>query len=857
MGTQRGIAQGRSALQVLPRQNVSWWLTSCAFLLALSIYIAAPIAAITWSRRPFPGFVVEQTVVVSDYEGHGWGASPGGLSYPQLVTDINRQRARPLDRFRAVIAGLAPGDEIVVETQLPDGTSATHTLVTMARFPNQDLARLFWLPFGVGLIYLFLGLWVHVAQGGSATGQSFAVFSLATSLVLGLFFDLFTTHLGTFLWTIGIAMEGGTVLGLAVQFVRPPAGEGLARWPEIVPYLMSGVLATWGVLALLNRSNPWAYVTPWRFSYAYAALGIVSMVVAMVLVAADSGEVSENSNIRRQQARVILVGCLFGFVPVAIWFGASAFGVQWPFAASILLPPLLVFPASVTVAILRYRLWNIDVVINRALVYAAVTAILGGVYIGVTLAVSLLLQRQIGSPPPVAVASATLAIAALFQPLRQRVQAFIDRRFYRGKYDAARTLSAFAATLRGEIDLPHLAERLTGSIQEALQPTQVCLWLWTPSGYQIVAVDGVSERTSTPCAAADTLIRSTDALVGYLRTTPGPVASEAIDVESQALYSLSSLGTRLIVPLVSQGELTGWLGLGARRSNQPFTADDRGLLRDLASRAGSAVRVAQLVAEHQQEAIEQDRIQHEMAFAHVVQQTLLPKTIPSPPGWEIAVYWEPARAVGGDFYDVYELAQGRLAIAVADVADKGTPAALIMASTRPILRGAARRGRPPAEALARANELLLSELPPGMFVTCLYALLDPSNGNLHYANAGHNPPYLGRRSGAIELWATGMALGMMPGMRYDEHEATIEPGDTVLLYSDGLLEAHNGDREMFGLARIGSAIEAHAASNGSAQALIDSLLQQFRGFTNERSTPEDDVTMVALRRLRTGEAPGG
>ena len=182
---------------------------------------------------------------------------------------------------------------------------------------------------------------------------------------------------------------------------------------------------------------------------------------------------------------------------------------------------------------------------------------------------------------------------------------------------------------------------------------------------------------------------------------------------------------------------------------------------------------------------------------------------------------------------------------IADVADKGVPAALVMATTRAILRGAARRLLSPGAALARANELLYPETPPQMFVTCLYAILEPGSGRLQYANAGHNLPYRCRNGQVAELRATGMPLGLLPEMRYEEYETTIEPGERLLLYSDGLVEAHSPQREMFGLPRLQTLLRNRTEA-GSA--LIDNLLTEMATFTGQDQEQEDDVTLVTLER---------
>jgi len=182
------------------------------------------------------------------------------------------------------------------------------------------------------------------------------------------------------------------------------------------------------------------------------------------------------------------------------------------------------------------------------------------------------------------------------------------------------------------------------------------------------------------------------------------------------------------------------------------------------------------------------------------------------------------------------------------------PAALVMATTHSILRAEAPRLIAPSDVLTRVNELLVDEMPAHMFVTCLYAVLNPATGRLRYANAGHNVPYVSTEAGVTELRATGMPLGLLPGMEYEEKEATLAPGDTVLLHSDGLAEAHNAQREMFGFPRV-------AALTGEAndgEVLIDRLLKEWQEFTGPGLEQEDDITLVTLgRRSAPGDGSGG
>jgi serine phosphatase RsbU (regulator of sigma subunit)/anti-sigma regulatory factor (Ser/Thr protein kinase) len=345
-------------------------------------------------------------------------------------------------------------------------------------------------------------------------------------------------------------------------------------------------------------------------------------------------------------------------------------------------------------------------------------------------------------------------------------------------------------------------------------------------------------------------IAPNDPIVAYFLSAPGAVEIDKLHLDSPALRALKASGVKLAVPLVSQGELVGLLNLGPRMSEQDYSAYDRGLLNSLATQAAPAVRVAQLVREQQAAIRTHERIEQELRVARVIQHTLLPKELPALPGWQVAAYYQPARAVGGDFYDFLYFEDGRLGIVIGDVTDKGVPAALVMATTRSILRSAAQAQVTPGKALEQANDQLCPDIPPKMFVTCLYAILDPTTGRLQYANAGHDLPYRHQQGSVTELRATGMPLGLLPGMTYEEKETVLAPGERVLFYSDGLVEAHNPTREMFGFPRLMGLL---AEQDGTADE-IDFLLKQLADFTGPDWEQEDDVTLVTLHHLPAEQA---
>ncbi|HET6661147.1 MAG TPA: SpoIIE family protein phosphatase [Rubrobacter sp.] len=741
-------------------------------------------------------------------------------------------------------------------------------------------------------------------------------------------------------WLVGVVLVTGTV--------------AVAIWPETAAGfdLVNHPL---GIEVATDTVNPVETIL--------YALGLIAAASLLVRLRRSVG-------VKRQQVKwfayAVAVLATSAILAYVVSESVRVVWLEWV-SFMLVIASVVGLPVAVGIAILRYRLYNIDLLLNRTLVYGALTAVLAAVYFGIIVLFQALFRAFTGQESQLAVVVSTLAIAALFTPLRLRIQSFIDRRFYRRKYDARKTLEAFSAKLRTETDLDALSSDLIEVIRETMQPTRVSLWLKSPERAR-----EATEKATAAIEVPEIEIAPDDSILAYLANVSGVVEVEKLALDSQALRAMKSADIELVVPLVSQGELIGLLNLGSRLSQQEYSADDRKLLSDLSTQAAPAVRVARLVRQQQEaetryrtlveqtpaityvqepvessnpkavtyispqyetilgyppeskiideehwnsivhpedrervlaeeartdqtgepfrveyrviagdgrvvwvrdeatlvrdeegqplywlgvqydvteqkrEAQERERIEQELRIARLIQQTLLPKTLPELSGYDVAAYYQPAREVGGDFYDLFELEGGRLGLVVGDVTDKGIPAALVMATTRTMLRVSAQRLFPPAEVLKRTNEALVPDIPPNMFITCLYAILDTESGRLVYANAGHDPPYLRHNGSDVEeLRARGMPLGLMPGMEYEEKEITLERGESVLFYSDGLVEAHDSHHEMFGFPKLQGLVGTHRSGGSS---LIDFLLSELTHFAGEDWEQEDDITLVTLER---------
>lgn len=242
--------------------------------------------------------------------------------------------------------------------------------------------------------------------------------------------------------------------------------------------------------------------------------------------------------------------------------------------------------------------------------------------------------------------------------------------------------------------------------------------------------------------------------------------------------------------------------------------------------------------------IEKEKLEHELGIAREIQRSILPKHVPEIAGWEVTSHWQPARSVSGDFYDFLPFPDGRLGMLIADVSGKGIPAALVMATTCSVIRAVASSRDSPGELLGQVNKILFQNIPQGMFVTCLYGILDTSRGEFRFANAGHNLPKIISQNGVSEIRATGMPLGLLPGSQYEESEAVLHPGEGMILFTDGMVEAHNERSEMFGLARLEDLLAKQTTGSNIIANLLDCLAQ----FTGPDREQEDDITFVILTK---------
>jgi sigma-B regulation protein RsbU (phosphoserine phosphatase) len=303
--------------------------------------------------------------------------------------------------------------------------------------------------------------------------------------------------------------------------------------------------------------------------------------------------------------------------------------------------------------------------------------------------------------------------------------------------------------------------------------------------------------------------------------------------------------TLLAVPLTLQRDVLGAMIVEEAEASRRFREQRMEIITGVAQQIALAAQNDRL----RREMAARERLEQELLLAREIQLTLMPTQPPSLTGWELAAICRPALQVGGDFYDFFELPDGRLGLVIADVADKGMPAALFMALTRTLIRAAALEHASPAAAVARANDLLVPDAHQGMFVTAVYATLALDTGQLAYANAGHNPPLL-YRTQPLELEALGhggFALGIAAGAGFEQGVAQLRGGDCVVFYTDGVTEAFGPDGDIFGAERLYTV--TRELRGESAPVILDAIQGSVARFVADQP-PSDDLTLMVLRRQR-------
>jgi signal transduction histidine kinase len=553
-------------------------------LTALGVYVLALALAVHTIGQPFLGAFVEPTLVVSGVGDDDWNGRTAGLDLPDRLVEFG---SKPLTHPRALYDELSRrrvNDVVTLKVEQPDGQRRS-VVVELQSLPSSVVVSFFVVPYGIGLVYLFIGLMVFIMRRDRASGRAFPLFCTAFALSVGGLFDLYTTHRLMHFWAIGMSLLGGSLIDIALVF--PRRSSLVLRWPWLpwLVYLPSVAILIGAVATTTNFNRPWAYIAAWQPMYLNSVLGML-MWMLMLLWRRRRAE----SPVVRGQARIVLLGILVGFTPVAIWLFLSAFQSGMDFQPPLLFAPLIALPLSLAYAILRYRLLDVDSLISRGVSYGLLTLFIVGGYLLLINLLSLLLGTAVETNNPVVVALFVFVVTLTLNPLRTLLHQSVDRLFYRDRINYRQELVAYSHELGRLLSESAIFAALAERIETPMHPERLLFYCYDEHAVKFVpAYDSQNNSEAVRFIPENSglahllLERGESVYLREFEPLPAELAREAAQLEA--------VGALLYVPLTQHG----WMALGKKRSGDPYTGDDLDFLEALGDQAGLALERVRLI----------------------------------------------------------------------------------------------------------------------------------------------------------------------------------------------------------------------------------------------------------------------
>jgi sigma-B regulation protein RsbU (phosphoserine phosphatase) len=810
-------------------------------------------SALSWINRPFAGILLNEYPLVGSMGNREWPGYKAGLRFLDRIVSVEGET---IGNGRDLVAyfknnEIEPGTPLNYIIRVAGQTSKITIPVEI--FSIIDFLMVFGIPFTGGLALYVLGVIVYILKPNKYSSWVFFMlcFCLGSYMVTG--FETLTSYYSTHFHYLVLPLFAPTFVHLGLIF--PDQKKFLSKAPRIeyLIYLPALILLSAYQIYLFNYeaamtsgSNAWLpdYGQIGAFNRIFSLFCVASM-LALILHstyrALDSAA--------RQRARIILFGVTMAFLPSAIIMViVHMLKVNFPW--NFLVFFVIFFPASIAYSIVRHNLFDADVIIRRTVGYVVVTAVVVGVYGVLSVSFNVLMgQYQVAQSEAFPILF-TLGVILIFNPLRDRVQAIVDKLFFRKEYDYSAIVDKIGNAITSLMDLGEILKRLvhTFTADMFIDTSAVMLLGTDGSSFKVHLADGDHRDDLTAVT-----IERNDPLVQIMEKEHQQITKYDIledpkyqDISAECAPKFEALQASVLMPLVFQDKLIGFLTLGEKKSGKFYNRGDIDLLNTLANQGAVAIENARLF----QENLEKQRMEEELNIARDLQMSMLPAACPQVDGFQIAAFSIPAREVGGDFYDFTRTGRGEVALMIGDVTGKSVSGALVMSASRSIFRMLSEEDLDVAEVMIRANRRAKADIAKGMFVALLYAVLDPSTQRLSLCSAGQTQPvYISGQDGTATLLQTRgdtFPLGILDEADYETTQLQLSSGDKIIFYTDGIVEAMNEAREMFGFDRLLALVREN--TDLSAEALLQKITDGVNAFTGH-ADQHDDLTIIILNAL--------
>jgi len=760
-----------------------------------------------------------------------------------------------------------PGETLRVGIRKPDGSRAT-VAIPLSGFPDQvhtgDAIFIVIVVLIVPLACLFAGYWVALARPTDLNAW--------LVLIILTFPQAFNT-VSTVNWLPGAwlvfrlawhmeLLIGASAALLWFGLLFPERSRIDIRMPWL-KWLVAAIVVAGAIEGLVSDYAEWYRVGILPYERQIDTITdktlnwLIAACVVVYWVAIFGKLRSASTADARRRLRVLCAGSVVGLgSAMIIWgvlprFGIDAGDIQWLGYTSAVL--MLAFPFSLAYVILVQRAMDVNILLRMGTRYILARTTVFVLQFVVTLVVLFyvvipLLQRNhqeaLTIVVPLLLLVLLLRVHFTTRTLGDRIRDWLDRRFFREVYNTEHVLSELAVQARSIGDPATLIQTISSRISEVLHVQQMAVLLRSGSVFELQTAGGPplggALILEEHAASVQHLVRTNSPAVLY-RDQPDIWFTDAAGDEKQALNRLNA---EVLLPLVGRNKLMGVMVLGPKRSEEPYSPSDLQLLASVGAQAGLGLEVNELAKSLAEEAALHQRAQREVEIAREVQQRLFPE-LPAVPGMDLAGHCRPALGVGGDYYDLIPLDDGRLAIAIGDISGKGIAAALLMASLRASLRGILDASTQDMSRMVRKlNRLIHEASTSNRYATFFLAIYNPATRELRYVNAGHNPPLVVRGAETLHLEACGPVVGLLKDIECEERCLALEPGDTFVGYTDGISEAMTVDDEEWGEDRMQAAVEA--ARNRSSQEILDVVFRAADAFT-AGAPQHDDMTLLIFK----------
>jgi PAS domain S-box-containing protein len=550
---------------------------------AVVLLVLTPLWALEWSQEPFLGVLLEPNNIVSQIDEAGWPVRSAGAAWSDQLVALNDQPVADVNDVHAFLAsnGFAPLDVTFV-TQAGE----RYTLaITPIQFSFGSLLGSFIIPYLAGLVFLLTGLWAYRIRSDLRASRAFVTFTAAVSVLTTAFLDMSTTHHAVILWALSLLVGAGALAHLALVFPQPmPFVERLPA-TRYLPWIFVAALAVPTVRQLVWPTASLAYVQTWIAGYAFILVSMLLFIGTLVVRVFRS-----QSPIVRQQSRVIVFGALIAFLPVLLLYLIPiVFSSSVPeFQGAFFFPMLAFLPLSVTYAIIRYRLLDVDRILSRALTYLLTLGVALGTFYGLIALISYIIEQSIRADNPLLIGLFLVVLAVGLIPVRDLIQRAIDRFFYRAPADYRRVLTKLSRGLVVTPNLIQILQMLEEQLYQALAPERFVIYLYNDEYGQYFP--HATREDSAPAYPAD------EPLVNVIQKADAPFWLSPGLPLPETLRDYQMLSGYTFVPLHYEGRLIGFFVLGPRRSGELYTSDDLDFLAAVAAQSTLALENARLFA---------------------------------------------------------------------------------------------------------------------------------------------------------------------------------------------------------------------------------------------------------------------